>query len=121
MYQELYDLYRKIYFDFGRPVEKSAFGTVLPKLIWIAYSRGRQGGHELPPQDFNSALFLRRPYHPPPPPPPPPPPENPPPPPPELIPGAELAAAIALEKDPPKEEAKAAAPKGWRPLYQPGE
>jgi L-ribulokinase len=36
VYGELYDLYRKIYFDFGRPMEKSAFGTVLPKLIEIA-------------------------------------------------------------------------------------
>jgi len=35
VYQELYDLYRKIYFDFGRPSEKP-FGTVLPKLIQIA-------------------------------------------------------------------------------------
>ena len=36
VYNELYDLYRKIYFDFGRPTEKSAFGSVLPKLIQIA-------------------------------------------------------------------------------------
>jgi len=36
VYEQLYDLYRKIYFDFGRPSEKSAFGTVLPKLIQIA-------------------------------------------------------------------------------------
>src|SRR5947209_10531756 len=33
---ELYELYRKIYFEFGRPVEGSAFGQVLPKLIQLA-------------------------------------------------------------------------------------
>jgi len=36
VYGELYELYRKIYFDFGQPTEKSAFGAVLPKLIQIA-------------------------------------------------------------------------------------
>ena len=36
IYNELYDLYRRIYFDFGRPSGKSAFGEVLPKLIHIA-------------------------------------------------------------------------------------
>ncbi len=36
VYHELYDLYRRIYFEFGRPVEGSAFGKVLPKLIQIA-------------------------------------------------------------------------------------
>jgi L-ribulokinase len=35
-YRELYDLYRKMYFEFGRPAEGSAFGQVLPKLIQIA-------------------------------------------------------------------------------------
>jgi len=35
VYIELYELYRKIYFEFGRP-EGSAFGNVLPKLIRIA-------------------------------------------------------------------------------------
>jgi L-ribulokinase len=39
VYGELYDLYRKIYFDFGRPTE-SAFGAVLPKLIEIARGSG---------------------------------------------------------------------------------
>ena len=34
VYGELYSLYRKIYFEFGRP--GSAFGAVLPKLIHIA-------------------------------------------------------------------------------------
>jgi L-ribulokinase len=35
VYRELYELYRKIYFEFGQP-EGSAFGQVLPKLIQIA-------------------------------------------------------------------------------------
>ena len=43
VYGELYDLYRKIYFDFGRPAEGSAFGTVLPKLIEIARGGGKSG------------------------------------------------------------------------------
>ncbi|PYX75999.1 MAG: ribulokinase, partial [Acidobacteria bacterium] len=34
-YATLYDLYRKIYFEFGNP-ERSPFGDVLPKLIQIA-------------------------------------------------------------------------------------
>ena len=36
VYQELYDLYCQIYFEFGRPAEKSTFGSVLPRLIRIA-------------------------------------------------------------------------------------
>jgi len=36
IYDQLYDLYRRIYFDFGRPEENSRFGDVLPKLIKIA-------------------------------------------------------------------------------------
>jgi len=36
VYRELYELYRKIYFEFGRPTEGSVFGHVLPKLIQIA-------------------------------------------------------------------------------------
>jgi len=36
IYDQLYDLYRRIYFDFGRPAESSRFGDVLPKLIKIA-------------------------------------------------------------------------------------
>jgi L-ribulokinase len=43
VYAELYDLYRKIYFDFGRPTEASPFGTVLPKLIEIARGKGKSG------------------------------------------------------------------------------
>ena len=36
VYNELYELYRRIYFDFGRPAKDSRFGDVLPKLIRIA-------------------------------------------------------------------------------------
>jgi L-ribulokinase len=36
VYRGLYELYRKIYFAFGSPVEGSEFGQVLPKLIQIA-------------------------------------------------------------------------------------
>ena len=35
VYRDLYEIYRKIYLEFGRPVEGS-FGHVLPKLIQIA-------------------------------------------------------------------------------------
>lgn len=38
IYDELYTLYRRIYFDFGRPSRDSRFGEVLPKLIQIARS-----------------------------------------------------------------------------------
>jgi len=40
VYQELYSLYRRIYFEFGRPKEGHAFGDILPKLIQLA--RGKQ-------------------------------------------------------------------------------
>ena len=36
VYDELFGLYRKLYFDFGQPSEESVFGAVLPKLIQIA-------------------------------------------------------------------------------------
>ena len=36
VYRELYGLYRKIYFAFGKPATGSEFGDVLPKLIQIA-------------------------------------------------------------------------------------
>jgi L-ribulokinase len=36
VYDELYDLYRRIYFDFGRPAPDNRFGDVLPKLIRVA-------------------------------------------------------------------------------------
>jgi len=38
VYEELYALYRRIYFDFGKPSKDSAFGDVLPKLIHLARS-----------------------------------------------------------------------------------
>jgi len=36
VYDELYSLYHRIYFDFGKPAARSAFGDVLPKLMQIA-------------------------------------------------------------------------------------
>jgi L-ribulokinase len=36
IYRELYELYRKIYFEFGQSTPASSFGHVLPKLIQIA-------------------------------------------------------------------------------------
>jgi L-ribulokinase len=36
IYDQLYELYRRIYFDFGKPAESSRFGDVLPSLIKIA-------------------------------------------------------------------------------------
>jgi L-ribulokinase len=36
VYDEIYDLYRRVYFDFGRPAQDSRFGDVLPKLIRVA-------------------------------------------------------------------------------------
>ncbi len=35
-YDELYSLYRRIYFDFGKPGGDSRFGDILPKLIQVA-------------------------------------------------------------------------------------
>jgi L-ribulokinase len=35
IYEQLYELYRRIYFDFGKPSESSRFGDVLPSLIKI--------------------------------------------------------------------------------------
>ena len=35
-YEPLYDLYRRIYFDFGQSVQSNRFGDVLPTLIQIA-------------------------------------------------------------------------------------
>jgi L-ribulokinase len=35
-YDEIYALYRRIYFDFGKPAPDSRFGDVLPKLIQVA-------------------------------------------------------------------------------------
>jgi L-ribulokinase len=36
VYADLYELYRRIYFDFGRPEKDNKFGGVLPKLIQLA-------------------------------------------------------------------------------------
>jgi hypothetical protein len=36
IYDELYALFRRMYFDFGKPRRESCFGDVLPKLIQIA-------------------------------------------------------------------------------------
>ncbi len=36
VYQTLYGLFRRIYFDFGKPAEDAAFGDVLPTLIRVA-------------------------------------------------------------------------------------
>ena len=43
IYKDLYELYRKIYLEFGRPAEGLAFGNVLPKLIAIARGNGKSG------------------------------------------------------------------------------
>jgi len=42
-YDDLYDGYRRIYFDFGRPAAGSRFGDVLPALIRVAEERARSG------------------------------------------------------------------------------
>jgi len=39
VYKDLYELYRQVYFEFGRPNEGSTFGSLLPKLIQIARDR----------------------------------------------------------------------------------
>jgi L-ribulokinase len=36
IYDELYTLFRRLYFDFGKPFRDSCFGDVLPKLIQMA-------------------------------------------------------------------------------------
>ena len=36
VYHDLYELYKKVYFDFGRPAANSSFGEVLPSLIRLA-------------------------------------------------------------------------------------
>ena len=36
IYDQLYDLYRRIYFDFGQPTPTSRFGDVLPSLMKLA-------------------------------------------------------------------------------------
>jgi L-ribulokinase len=39
VYDELYGLFRRLYFDFGRRSQETSFGDVLPALIQIARSR----------------------------------------------------------------------------------
>jgi L-ribulokinase len=41
IYDELYPLFRRLYFDLGNPTPQSSFGDILPKLIQTARSRGR--------------------------------------------------------------------------------
>jgi L-ribulokinase len=36
VYDELYAMYRRLYFDFGRPAPNATFGNVLPRLIRVA-------------------------------------------------------------------------------------
>jgi L-ribulokinase len=36
VYDQLYDLYRRIYFDFGQPIPSNRFGDVLPTLMKLA-------------------------------------------------------------------------------------
>jgi L-ribulokinase len=36
VYNELFSLYKRLYFDFGKPAARSAFGDVLPKLIELS-------------------------------------------------------------------------------------
>jgi L-ribulokinase len=42
IYDELYDLYRRVYFDLGQPGAAGNFGDLLPKLIQIARPRQAQ-------------------------------------------------------------------------------
>jgi L-ribulokinase len=43
IYNDLYECYRRIYFDFGQPLASSRFGDVLPKLMQVA---DKQRTHE---------------------------------------------------------------------------
>ncbi len=47
VYDKLYPLYKRLYFDFGRPEADTAFGDVLPALMRIA-SQQANGGREEP-------------------------------------------------------------------------
>ena len=48
IYDQLYSLYRRIYFDFGSP-ERTAFGHVLPELIRIAGQTQQNSSADAPP------------------------------------------------------------------------
>ncbi len=41
-YDQLYDCYRRVYFDFGRPASDSRFGDILPRLIRVAELQRRE-------------------------------------------------------------------------------
>jgi len=47
VYDKLYPLYKRLYFDFGRPEADTAFGDILPALMRIA-SQQANGGREAP-------------------------------------------------------------------------
>ncbi len=51
-YDQLYECYRRIYFDFGRPQADSRFGDVMPKLIRLA--EDQRAMHSSPPVAFVS-------------------------------------------------------------------
>ena len=51
-YDQLYECYRRIYFDFGRPTSDSRFGDVLPKLIQVAEQQRKNVSK--PPSRFAS-------------------------------------------------------------------
>ena len=44
VYDELYELYRRVYFDFGKPALDSRFSDVLPKLIRLARAEAAKSG-----------------------------------------------------------------------------
>jgi L-ribulokinase len=54
VYDKLYPLYKRLYFDFGRPEAGTAFGDVLPTLIRIA-SEQANGGKEEPSELSSSS------------------------------------------------------------------
>ena len=46
VYDKLYPLYKRLYFDFGRPEADTAFGDVLPALMHIASEQANGGSEE---------------------------------------------------------------------------
>ncbi|MDE3136541.1 MAG: ribulokinase [Acidobacteriota bacterium] len=55
VYDKLYPLYKRLYFDFGRPEAGTMFGDVLPTLIRVA-SEQANGGKEEPSELSSSSL-----------------------------------------------------------------
>jgi L-ribulokinase len=55
LYDKLYPLYKRLYFDFGRPEAGTAFGDVLPTLIRIA-SQQANGASEEPSELASGSL-----------------------------------------------------------------